>query len=238
MNYDEKENSANIAMWYRDIPFTLDELANIEGKVTKECWKYLVGKICKNEREKRRDNERVCDIYEHMGSIFGYTNTSLKKVVNYTNSVDRIHKFLPDIAAEILNGKIRISAIDTIALAKLDFAEIADVITRISNEKTLAKIIINEQKALRKKTKRRGRPKRIIEEVPRASIKDTPIYNPDAHINTLVYTIPSWISMIERAFDSSEVNEISSSARAKLKIEINKLNTALETMSALLTEGI
>ena len=235
---DEKEHSANIAMWYRDIPFTLDELANIEGKVTKECWKYLVGKICKNEREKRRDNERVCDIYEQMGNIFGYIHTSLKKVVNYTNAIDRIHRFLPNIAADILNGKIRISTIDTIVLAKLDFTEINDVILRLSNENTLAKIIIAEQKALRKKTKRPGRPKRIIDETPRVSIKDTPTYDPDAQINALAYTIPTWVSMVERTFTASDLNEISSNARKRLAEELKKLTVSVETAKTLLTEGM
>ena len=237
MKYDEKGNSANIAMWYRDITFTLDELANIEGKVTKECWKYLVGKICKMEREKHRENERVCDIYKRMGNIFGYIHTSVKKVVNYTNAIDRIHRFLPDIAADILNGKIRISTMDTIALAKLNFTEINNVVLRLSNENTLAKIIITEQMALRKKTKRPGRPKRITEETPRISIKDTPTYDPDAQINTLTYTIPTWVSMVERTFTASDFNEISSNARKRLAEELNKLTAVAETVTALLTEG-
>ena len=234
IRFDRTGNSANLAMWYKDISFTLEELIDIDGTVTKECWKYLVGKFCEREREQRRDSELVCDIYEEMGGIFGYTKTSLKKVVNYTNSVDRIQKFLPDIAEDILNGKVSISAIDTIALAKLNFSEISNVILRISSESTLPKIIINEQKALRKKTDRRGRPKQAKNEVARISVKDTPAHDPDAQINGLTYTIPSWISIIERTFSASNVSEVSSLAKNKLACELNKLTVAINSTESLI----
>lgn len=236
MRSDDKGNSAKIAMWYRDIPFTLDELTNIEGKVTKECWKYLIGKMCLTEKSKHSDNERVSDIYERLGRVFGYVYPSLKRLVNYTNAIDRIQRILPDIASDILNGKIRLSLPDTIILSKMEFPEICNIIERLSNEKTLAKIIINEQKALRKKTKRPGRPKRITDEAPRVSIKDTPTHDPDAQTNTLAYTIPSWISMVERTFAASNFNEISLSARNRLVEELNKLTAAAETVTALLQE--
>ena len=237
MKSDEKGNSAKIAMWYRDIPVTLDILESIEGKVTKECWRYLVGKICKQESEKRRDEERVFDIYEQMGINFNYSSSGIKKVVNYSTSVDRMQKYLPDIVAEILNGRTRLSAVDTIALVKLNFAEINEVMIRLSSEKTLPKIIINELKAMRTKTKRRGRPKNVTEESARASVKDNPAYDPDAQINTLVFTIPSWVSMIERASSSSNFDEVSPNARDRFLIELQKLTAATETVATLLSEG-
>lgn len=237
MKTDKKGNSAKLAMWYRDIPVTLDILESIEGNVSKECWRYLVGKICKQESEKRRDKERVSDIYEQVGRSFGYSSSGIQKIVSYSASVDRMQKHLPDFVSEILNGMTRLTAEDTVALAKLNFAEIKEVMTRLPSENTLPKTIISEQKALRTITKCPRRSKRKITELPRASVKDTPPHDPDAQVNALAYTIPSWVSMIERTFSSSNVEYSSPSARGRLSTELLKLIDTANTVSELLSEG-
>lgn len=234
---DEKENSADIAMWYRDIPVTLEMLKMLEGKVTKECWKYLLGKMCLAEKNRHLGDERVRNIYERLGLDFGYAYPTMKEFICYAHAIDKIHKLLPDIALGMLNGNSRISHKDTISLAKMDFSEICAVVERVSTENTLTKTIINEQKALRKKPERRGRPKRIPNEPPRVSVKDTPAYDPDAQINALAYTIPSWVSMVERFFAASDFSEITPSARGRLAGELKKLTAAAEMVAALIPEG-
>jgi len=208
-----------------------------EGKVTKERWKYLLGKMCLAEKSKRRNNERARDVYERIGRGFGYAYPGIKGIISYANAIDRIHKLLPNVALKILDGNSRISQRDTIVLAKMEFPEICAVMERIANEKTLTKIIINEQKVLREKTERRGRPKRNKDEAPRVSVKDTPAYDPDAQINALAYTIPSWVSMIDRVFTASDFNEVSPNALDKLTGEMIKLSATAETVTALLSEG-
>ena len=237
MMSDEKEYSANIAMWYRDIPITSEALRMIEGKVTKECWKYLLGKMCLSEKNKHRSDERARYIYERIGRDFGYACPSMRGIICYANAIDRIYKLLPDVALKILNGNSRISQKNTLVLAKMKFPDICAVMERATNEKTLTKTIINEQKALRKKPERRGRPKRNMDATPRVSVKDTPAYDPDAQINALAYTIPSWVSMIDRVFTASDFNEVSLNALDKLAEEMIKLTATAETVTALLSEG-
>jgi len=236
MPYDEKSNSADIAMWYRDIPFTLDEITPLEENVTRECWRYLVGKYCKRENDERKDTELVRDIYKELGDIFGYLNTSLKKVVTYAGAIDRIHRLLPNAAYELLNGEVKMSVEDTIAVSMLMFHEINDIMFRRKTEKTMTKKLISEQKALRIKPERRGRPKRGADEIPRISIKDAPAPDPDAQINTLAYTIPSWIGMMERTFDGTDFKGASVKARSRLVEELNKLLTVAETLTVILSE--
>jgi|GEM_PF-1631667 len=236
MPIDEKHNSANIAMRYKDVVFSLDEIAPLEESVARECWRYLVGIYCKRENDNRKDTELVRDIYKELGDMFGYLNTSLKKVVTYAGAIDRIHRLLPDVAYELLNGEVKISAEDTIALSKLRFHEINDIILRRKTEKIMTKKLISEQIALRKKPERRGRPKRGVDEIPRISIKDVPAPDPDAGVNVLAYTIPSWTAMIARAFDTSEIEQVSESARSRLFEELNKLSATIKTLSEMLTE--
>ena len=236
MSLDKMSNSASIALWYSDIAFGVDEIKHLDGSVTGECWRYLIGKFCKRANDNRSDNERVSDIYEELGAIFGYSCASLKKVVTYAGAIDRIYRLLPDVAIELLNGEVKISTEDTNALSKLKFHEINDVILRRKTERTMTKKLISDQKALRTKPEKRGRPKRAISEVQSVSIKDVPVHDPDARIKALMHTIPSWLGMIERAFDASELERVSVSARNRLVSELNKLSAAVEKLAAILTE--
>jgi hypothetical protein len=232
----ENESSADIAMRYQDFPFSFDELIDIKEKVTKECWKYLVGTLCKREKDNRCERESIRNICEQMGIALGYSIFTIKRAINYAIAIEKIQELLPNIATDILNGKMRFTAFDTIALAKMDFLEICAVVERLENENTSAKIIIVEQKILRKKTNRPGRPKRDIDEALRTSVKDTPLYNPNAQINALAYTIPSWVSMVERTMATSVFSETSLSARDRLMEEASKLTEAINNISRLLKE--
>ena len=228
--------SGNIALWYRDIPITPEVLKTLDGTVTKECWKYLIGKMCLAEKDKRGETELIQDIYAQIGQDFGYVHPSLKRLINYANSIDCIQRILPDIALGILNGKIRLSLPNAIILAKMEFPDICSVIERLSREKTPASIIIREQKALRIKTERRGRPKRTICESPRPSIKDTPRYNPDAQVNTLAYTVPSWVSMVDRVSACTDFQEVSPTSLSKLIEELKRLRSAADNIMARIME--
>jgi hypothetical protein len=225
-------------MWHRDTPSTLEEIENIKGEATKEYWKYLIGSICLSEKNKCGDLECVRGVYERIERVFGYVRPSLRRIVDYAKAIDRIQRLLPDIATDILNGKLRISAQDTIRLAKMGFPEICNIIERLTREKTPATVIFHEQNALRESPERRGRPKRTIDKVPCATVKDMPPHDPDAQINALTYTIPSWVSMIERAFTVSNFDEVSPNAQIRLAKELRGLAATAETVTALITEGI
>ena len=176
MKHSENGNSANMAMWYKDIPFTLNELMNIKGNVTKECWRYLMGKFCKAERDRRSGDESPSNIYKRLGVVFGCTGSNLRRIITYSDAIDYIRKHMPEIAADILDGNTRLPSVETRALLKMKPHEVSEVIERLSNEGTLAKTIIREQKTSCKKTKKRGRPRLIKNEVARISIKDIPTH--------------------------------------------------------------
>ena len=236
MRTDESGNSARLAMWYRDRPLSLEMMKTFEGSVTKQCWKYLLGKLYTSERNKRSEDESMDDIKRHLGDTFGYASASIKNFAAFSKGIDKIARILPNIAADILNDKTRLSEKDIYSMLKMTPKEIERIIERINIEKMPAKFIIAEQNTLGTNPKRPGRPKLIKSEVPRASVKDNPSYNPDAQLNALTYTIPSWVSMIEQTFSSSDFALVSSGARDRLTDELNKLIDAASTMTALIAE--
>ncbi|MCL2224887.1 MAG: hypothetical protein FWB96_07970 [Defluviitaleaceae bacterium] len=227
-------NSAQIAAFYGGISFSLDELKNLDGKITKECWRYLSGKYCKAECEKHAQTERSAATYKRLEEIFGCTYSKLRRTILYAEAIDRISKIFPKIAADILNGKTRLPLEETVALSHMKFHEINDIMMRLSAEKTSAKTIICEQIALRQK--RQSKPKKTQQDAPSVSIKDTPIHDPDARLNALSYTIPSWRNMIEKAFDYSEWENVSRHAREKLAEELEKISGAANALCKILSE--
>lgn len=67
------------------------------------------------------------------------------------------------------------------------------------------------------------------------SVKDMPAFDPDAEINSLTLTIPSWIQSLNRTRSTEKLSLITEGGRTKLKNELrhlisvaSKLDSALE----------
>ena len=229
-------NSENLALWYRDVPITVDEFNRIKDGITKECRRYLIGKICEREKNNRASEEVMKDVYMRLGQIFGYVGATLKYLIAYMRTIELFQKIAPDIASDILRGKTRLSFRNTIKLEKMELSDVRIIMDRLANEETPADVIINEQKELSKSKKRRGRRKQKFPKLPTVSIKDTPPYDPDAQITALSFTIPSWVKMIDKAFMNTDLHKISHPACSKLIKELMELKDVADVMIAMLSD--
>ena len=235
--FDVGENSINIAKWYRDVPLTIEELNRHEGRITKECRKYLIGKICEREGNKRDPGELVIDVYTRLGEKFGYTGASLKKLVTVARSIDYLYKTAPDIATDILAGRTRLSLLNLLLLVKMDMSDIRLVMDRLATEKTSPTIIFREQKERPKMKDRRGRPKGYSPVLTsRTSVKDIPPYDPDSQVMALSFTVPSWVSAIDRVFMNADFRKISQLARDKLRKELTELKDIADSVITALSD--
>lgn len=234
--FDKGENSIMLAMQYRDIRLTAEELNKYNGSMTKECRKYLIGKTCEREKKHRVSGETVMDVYMRIGSEFGYKRASLQHVVSYACAIDKFYKVAPDIAADILAGRVRrLSGENAIILSKMDINDISIIIERLTSEKTPVEVVFKDQKRQLRITKREKREQKVGG-ASRKSIKDTPPYDPESQIMALVYTIPSWISTIESAFMNTDFDKVSLSAHRKLIKGLNGLKDIVGTTVSLLRE--
>jgi hypothetical protein len=57
-----------------------------------------------------------------------------------------------------------------------------------------------------------------------------PKYDPDAEISGLIFTIPSWVSSINRTRTTANFNAISKNVKCKLGKELSELSEAIENM--------
>lgn len=68
------------------------------------------------------------------------------------------------------------------------------------------------------------------------TIKDMPVFDPDAEINSLALTIPSWISSIERTRSTAKFSMLTSKGRNQLEQELFQLWRATQIMIDALKE--
>jgi len=235
-NLDKGENSIKFALLYRDVQVTADELNRHSDIITKECRKYLIGKICERERTLRVAEETVDSLYERIGFEFGYSSRSMQHVISYTRAVDHFYKTAPDIALSVLAGRIqRLSSENIIILSKMELSDVRVIIKRLASEKTSVETILKEQKE-QTQIKKRGRPKQKSHGLPRKSVKDTPPDDPDSQIMALAYTIPSWISAIETNFMNINFDRISLAAQRRLIKELNGIKDIAAAMISILRD--
>ena len=77
-----------------------------------------------------------------------------------------------------------------------------------------------------------------ISSIPTGSVKNMPIYDPDAEISSLTLTIPSWVSSINRTKSSADFSYITDKARRKLEKELLELKKTIDSILAAIKEGI
>ena len=65
---------------------------------------------------------------------------------------------------------------------------------------------------------------------PKAEIKNMPKFDPDAEISSLLLTIPSWISSIERVKKVSGITGSTAGARVKLTNTLIDLRVSIDDM--------
>ena len=234
--FNKGESSVELAALYRNVRITAEELNKHKDVMTKECRKYLIGKTCEREKNNRAAEETATDANIRLANEFGYKKTSLQRIIAYACAIDQIDKIAPDIAADILAGKvIRLSGENTVILSKMDRNDILIVVKMLTSGKTPAEIVFKDKKQQLRITKHKKREQKSGK-LPRKSVKDTPVYDPNAQVEILAYTIPSWISAVENNFMNTDFNEITLAAQRRLIKELNKLKEVAVTMISILRD--
>ena len=77
-----------------------------------------------------------------------------------------------------------------------------------------------------------GTAEEIPGEEPVSSVKDMPDFDPDADINVLTLTIPSWSSSINRVRTKTDLSIVSAGAKDRLVTELRLLIQRVEEMLA------
>jgi len=206
----------NLAMRYKDTPLPIETFNSIRGSINDACRHYILGRACIAEKERLLSSGS--NLHD-LGSEFGYAQSSVQKFVAYAKAIDYLQSISPELVMKILEGNIRLSMENTMRLSHEEVNEIFRIAELLSDKDIKVSDIFPCRES---KTRKELRPKQtavLVNEKP-ATIKDTPTYDPDAPVSSLSYTIPSWVSAIEKVFMNIDLSAISIKARYKLRKEL------------------
>ena len=173
---------------------------------------------------------------ERIGSEYHISHGTVEKYGRYSRAVDTISDVSPELAPQILNGTLKVSQDNLIALSKLDnhnmhryarqlqaspeepYSRYLDTMKKLSSMAPPPRPPINPTKA---------KPPRMPI---RTGIKNMPEYNPDAEVTGLTLTVPSWGSSIYRVLNKADLGNITPQARDKLVVALSDLQKAIEAL--------
>ena len=215
--------------------------------LTREAYKYLIGKrydtekaILRNTTGKNQYTPAGFDTNDpidtgiaqktskRLAKEYNITHATVERYGQYSRSLDKIEREKPGILPSLLSGRCRISQRNISALASLPEDKIQTVFDTISGSGNDGQMIPLKVTADAIGPQRRERkPKKREQLVTR--IKEMPQYNPDAEMNGLMYTIPTWIDMIAR-LNGVPVRYASENAKHKMRAVLNELEQAISEL--------
>ena len=224
--------------------------------ISEETRKYLIGlqyqneKIMTSKRNARGVNQYTAD--DHFNASEGLTmaeithrtaeriadehhisHGTVQKYANYSRALDEIGKHEPKLVNKILSGNYKISHKNVVELSRLSPDEMRKV-----NRKIDAKAApFVQYKRTRTAINNMGRRESEDNDEPQGrSVKHMPAFDPDAPVSSLILTIPSWSSSIERTRSRADLSIVSSYAKYRLMDALQSLQDSVEEMITAIKE--
>lgn len=240
-----------------DVPFEIKEI-NLKSRddvihyickselrkddVSEERRKYLVGKLYYSALSITGRKRNPCKLYADISkqgikhtiaNQYSYCRSTVEKYAEYSKLIDKITKVNAKFVHQILSGRIRIAHTTLRFIYELSGVEINFLYDYICEnhlrhleEKDAREIIERNFKTKKRKVRRTE-----------IMIKQMPEYDPDAEVSSLLLTIPSWISSIERTQNIADLQRITLEARIKIDTKLRELEETINNFRDAIEEG-
>ncbi len=214
--------------------------------LTEEFRKYLIGQKFSFELSLTPDSvtEKTNAKYQvayRIGKAVHLASGTVLKYYAYSTALDTIFDIAPDLAKNILLGKMKVSHENVIELSRLSLENIQkisqaaltggvvhitynDIQSGIATGMMQPKVPVARRERLENKD--RGP----------AGIRQMPVYDPDSEVNSLCMTITSWVSSIERVNRSVDYATITQRAKLELMKDLTILEQTIHSMQKSLVE--
>ena len=167
-----------------------------------------------------RYEEKMTALRERLGREYNISYATVWKYEIYSQAIDVIYDVNPDFVGKVLSNEMKISQETIVAISRLTPKQIKSTIDEIEDNKAF---YFKEPPIKRQHRKKEVMPLSFDD----GSIKDMPVFDPDAEIISLSLTIPSWISSIKRVQASSDISKVSANAKNRLRKELMKINNTI-----------
>lgn len=157
-------------------------------------------------------------IKDRLAEEYHINRCSVTRYGLYAQAIDYIASIQPESATQILAGRMKISVESVTACYGKAAEEVAQLLTA-SGGAGMKKSVCAEKET------EQG-----------TSIKDMPVFDPDAEINSLALTIPSWISSINRTRTTAQIPLLTVKGQKQLEQQLYLLQEAIQIMLHTLEE--
>lgn len=158
-------------------------------------------------------------IKDRFAEEYHLNQCSVIRYSTYAQSIDYVASIRPDAANQILAGEMKILMDVVIAC----YGKTEDKVTELLT--TSGENMSDKKPAFAEKEIEKG-----------TTIKDMPAFDPDAEINSLALTIPSWVSSIDRTRSTAKFSLLTQKGRNQLEQELHKLQEAAQAILHALKE--
>ncbi len=217
--------------------------------LTREAYKYLIGKRYDAEKaDYSQRNLAGINQYSPKGSRptdaqnqtaakrtskrlareYNLSHATIERYGEYSRVLDRIETKKPGVLPSLLSGRYRVSQQELTDLSKLPKETVASIMEKAqsteSSEEATPTNNLSTMIAAEKKEPQRTKAPQLD-----TKIKDLPEYDPDAEINGLTFTIPTWIDTISR-LSGIPIRYASEKAKFNITKALNDLVQAISTL--------
>jgi len=188
--------------------------------------------------ESRPYDETATQTRERLGAEYHMSHATVRKYGIFAQNIDVIRESCPEFVRQVLIGKVRIAHEHLDAIVHLPPSEIKIATESFLSDDSGKKSYSHAREILSKnsvsiETKATRGPRPLIPaSLPSTTgaIKNMPEYDPDAEISSLTYTVPSWVSSINRVRNVSDLSKVSGIAKSRLKKELINLKVTVDIM--------
>ena len=215
--------------------------------ISEETRKYLIGKQYHSEKNVNKItnpkgyNQYQKNSYEPFNSCSRHktaqkigdenhvTHVTVSKYANFSKALDRLAEKVPEIVPKILSGNYKISHNNILELADMPPAEIKKVNDKME---TLSKSFIPYSQSRNIMQNPNFAP-----EPHKPSVKDMPEFDPDANYIKLALTVPSWVNIIIKTKETTDITIVSDRAKQKLTNVLTVLQSISTELLNLIKES-
>ena len=222
--------------------------------ISEETRKYLIGKQYEAEKQASMNrNPKGTNQYNHGDNLRSSSDVpsvkhlrmhtakriakenhiakaTVEKYATYARAMDVLAEKSNSIVPKILSGQLKVSHKNVVDLSKLSPRGIEKVEQRIENMQQPFIQYNQSRQAIHTFSENGQMPSAV------SSIKDMPVFDPDADINVLVLTIPSWSSSLDRVLRKTNLSIISSTAREDLIKQLHALEDHIDELLSAIKE--
>ena len=165
-----------------------------------------------------RPPQESASILRQLGTEYHLHKETIRRYVQFGRKLDKLEEKVPGIRVRILTGNLTVMMTHMTALLKMP----AEQVEKIANDRRNSQLVPPREYYTPVPQNRNSSSKKSNVKVETA-IKKMPVYDPDADINGLRYTVSAWRNALARTALQADLRHATPTGKNNLKQELRKL---------------